>query len=204
MSPTADEQARAVRRALDKRAPFHRGRNSVADALLLEIYTTAVGTSPAGPGDQYGFVSSNVKDFSMVDGDDRLPHADLADLFASPRSHYFTSLPAAFSAQFPHEFDELLEEFDLREEPRSYEEIRAAEQEMFDRIWYERSLSHEHDEGVDPEELRHIAGPGRARVEEAYGRDNLGPYTHFEWGVLNGKMSALRWVLGAEWDFLDT
>jgi len=36
------------------------------------------------------------------------------------------------------------------------------------------------------------------------GPGQLGPYTDFELGMLNGKLSALRWVLGADWDFLDT
>jgi hypothetical protein len=26
----------------------------------------------------------------------------------------------------------------------------------------------------------------------------------FHWGMINGKLSALRWVTGSEWDFLDT
>ena len=50
-----------------------------------------------------------------------------------------------------------------------------------------------------------IAGQARARVESTYTEQGqLGPYTDFELGMLNGKLSTLRWVLGSEWDFLDT
>ena len=41
-------------------------------------------------------------------------------------------------------------------------------------------------------------------VERRYGKRNLGPYSDFEWGMLAGKHSAIRWVLGYEWDVLDT
>jgi hypothetical protein len=41
-------------------------------------------------------------------------------------------------------------------------------------------------------------------VEDRYGPNNVGPWNDWDWGFINGKLSALRWLLGSEWDFLDT
>lgn len=42
------------------------------------------------------------------------------------------------------------------------------------------------------------------RTEDKVGLENLGPWSDFEWGMINGKLSGLRWIMGSEWDFLDT
>jgi hypothetical protein len=41
-------------------------------------------------------------------------------------------------------------------------------------------------------------------IERELGEHNVGPLTDFEWGMMNGKVSALCWMLGDEWDMLDT
>lgn len=205
-----EAQQRVVSRGLAKRAPFHRGRNSVADALLIEAYAGVANEADLAV-DPHGFVTSNHDDFSVVNGDRRRPHPDLEDLFDGADSIYWLGvegLDAALRHHFQQDYDDLLEEVTFEEEPRRLDEIMQSEQELFDRIWYQRSLNHEARLEVDGQgalaDLGRIAGPARRRVEETYGAAALGPYDDFEWGMLNGKLSALRWVLGSEWDFLDT
>ena len=48
------------------------------------------------------------------------------------------------------------------------------------------------------------AQKSRRNAERKLGNGNYGPYTHFEWGMTNGKLSALRWLLGGAWDEIDT
>jgi len=103
----------------------------------------------------------------------------------------------------------LLRKFDLTDEPiRSVRAIVSAEEEFFDRVWYDRHSMHQ--EGIrtgrvkiDPAIWR-VARRAAIAVERKRGKRNLGPYNDFEWGMVNGKLSALRWVLGFEWDMLDT
>lgn len=94
---------------------------------------------------------------------------------------------------------------------------------VWHQVWYNRHLNSRiriemgQIELVDKESLSkkgHVNRPIRrdvwkmaqkaaARFEKKHGRDNLGPWDDFEWGMLNGKLSSLRWVLGDEWDMLD-
>jgi hypothetical protein len=97
----------------------------------------------------------------------------------------------------------------VAESMRNLSEILAAEQEFFDKVWYVRKLILEekiedgHAEPLGPDLQEHVNAAMRA-IEERYGVENVGPWDDWEWGFVNGKLSALRWVLGSEWDFLDT
>lgn len=94
------------------------------------------------------------------------------------------------------------------ETPRSEKEIIKAIDELFDKVWYDRHqllkdrvMSKK--KTIDPK-IWEGALRSAQKVEKRYGRKALGPWKDFEWGMINGKLSALRWVLGDDWDMLDT
>jgi hypothetical protein len=92
---------------------------------------------------------------------------------------------------------------------RDESEILAAEEEFFDRVWYNRKLVmlENIERGIEklpPPDILPGMRRNMRRCEEKYGGQENLVYDDFEWGMINGKLSALRWVLGEEWDFLDT
>ena len=115
-------------------------------------------------------------------------------------------------------------EFNYPQEARRLSEILEAEHLLFRQVWYNRHWNRrieikerkikvvaEKDYSRSPYRTDQIldsvwAGALAAakRNEDEIGIENLGPWSDFEWGMPNGKLSALRWILGNEWDMLDT
>lgn len=222
----ASDQARlrAAQRAIDQKAPFHRGRNSMADALIIEIYDECV-SSPMSVGHRFAFVTHNKDDFSLVHGNRKIPHEDLCSLFSRIKSLYFINLVEALRRVDPSFVTDTMFEYSYDDEPRGLHEILKAEELLFYQVWHNRHMNlrweieHEKIKVVDHDtwvakgsnNQKYIidsvyegAKRSAAATRKKYGSENFGPWTDFEWGMLNGKLSALRWVLGDDWDMLDT
>ncbi len=215
LTPADQEYIKAAQRGISKKAPFSTDKNSVADALIIELYASQFEQDDSD--DLYAFATSNYRDFSTPYGDRRQPHPDLADLFEHQRSRYVyqvEGLNDLLIDYFGEEFTEEAEEVQFlieEDEPRTLAEIAAAEQEYFDKVWYVRSIVHWGGaEGDESDPVSITAQEARSRKEEKYGWDELwkplgpGHDEAWEYGFISGKLSALRWVLGSEWDFLDT
>lgn len=219
-------KARAADRALDGIAPYHRQKNSMGDAIIIETYADEIGREVRAQ-DEFAFITHNKADFSQDGGDHRQPHSDLVPLFDGKRSTFWTSV-----ADLLNSLDEvLLGNYDLElygaAQVRGYSEILEAEYFLYRQVWYNQhqdlriNIERGRRKVVSDEQWRAAATPKQlarmiteavwkqaqeaARKTEAeVGIENLGPWDDFEWGMLNGKLSALRWVLGEEWDMLDT
>jgi hypothetical protein len=93
---------------------------------------------------------------------------------------------------------------------RNDNDILDAEDEFLDKVWWNRHMGwvRRVESGKDKltekeRETYDSAQQHAKKIEERFGIENL-TVTDFYWGMMNGKLSALRWVLGSEWDMLDS
>jgi hypothetical protein len=215
---------RAADRALNRRAPCHReNKNSMADAIVAEMYFEAA--KGGKPGERFAFVTHNKSDFSVLNGDQRIPHPDLSAGFSKIKSLYCVNLAELLRRIEPSTVAELIWEQTWEQEPRSLAELLRAHEMLWRQVWYNRHKSREWmiERGKIKIVPRHVWEKGKRdnqnqiidevwrgalraakRVERELGKGNVGPWTDFEWGMISGKLSAVRWALGDEWDMLDT
>src|SRR5260370_38873470 len=125
---------RAAQRAIDKRAPFHRQRNGIDDAILIEVYADTVGAKATGT--RFAFITHNLKDFSHPAANNKLHHPDVAVCFSRVRSMYFITLGEALRRVQPEQFADLMIEQEWREEHRRQTDILAAIHLLFHQVWY--------------------------------------------------------------------
>jgi hypothetical protein len=88
---------------------------------------------------------------------------------------------------------------------RSERQISDETWRLVDIVWYHRCYLSivaecEDDAKLLPDGVLAYA----KKVEARLSKKDLRPMSDFDWGMINGKLSALRWVHGDEWDYLDT
>lgn len=102
--------------------------------------------------------------------------------------------------------DVYLDEYPEYEEPemRSKEAISAYCDEAFDRVWLVRAQNNEHISHTFQPDIQEGRRKAIKKICREYNIDFDSPTSDWEYGYWSGILSALRWVLGDEKDFLDT
>jgi predicted nucleic acid-binding protein len=218
--PTSDSvKVKAAQRGIEGKAPFHKSKNSINDAILIETYAEYKNSEDMS-GRRFAIVTHNKHDFSSF-SDERLPHPDIAGIFSKIKSIYSINLGETLRRIMPELVTDIMMESEFEFVPPTQSEILKAEGDLLNKIWYNRHHNwlYEIEQGehriiprsaykgdikTTPEDIFQRARKAAKKLERKYPPGELGPWDDFEWGMLNGKLSALRWVLGEEWDSLDT
>jgi hypothetical protein len=102
----------------------------------------------------------------------------------------------------------LQRKYDLTDAPiRSVKQMLAAENELFTRVWYGRkSTAKDERARGTPEDIIKGMVRGKRDAERRFSKKSLraNMASDWDWGFVSGKLSAIRWVLGDDWDMLDT
>lgn len=126
-----DVLLRAANRALHPKAPcHHENKNSMADAVVIETYFEVIKNLRTA-GQRFAFVTHNKCDFSLMSGNQKLPHEDFATLFTKIKSMYFIDLTDCLRRIQPSMVTELMWEQSWIHEPRSLSELLKAEDLLF-------------------------------------------------------------------------
>lgn len=204
-------------RALFKKAPFHNKKESMADSLIIELFFR---NAEIGDKYNYHFITHNTNDFSS-NIDKRIYHSDFENYFSIDNINYSTDLLSLIKSISPDILDDITFEYEWDEESRGFNEILDNINILTDKIWYDRHsvranliaegkikvVSKDAYDVMNHNQIIKYIWDGAlksAKHKEEIYPDELGPWSSFEWGMMNGKLSALRWVLGEDWDMLDT
>jgi len=220
--PASDSvKLKAAERAIKKKAPFHRQKNSFNDAVIIETFFECI-KDKNFVGSRFAFITHNKLDFSDTNKNDRHPHPDFAAYFSRIKSLYFIKLSEALYRIRPELVSDIMMEQEFHFETRSFKEILEIEEELEAKIWYNRhqirsemiengeiklidrkDFSERSAQNTIVKDIWEGAKKSAKKIEKEYGKENL-LWDDFEWGMLNGKLSALRWVMGDDWDSLYT
>jgi hypothetical protein len=89
---------------------------------------------------------------------------------------------------------------------RSKNEIEEAEKEFFEKVWFvkrEWNIADMKSLGTaqaEMDEYLETIRPKQQEITQKYGRKNLIFKDEMNWGLTDGRLSGLRWVLGKGWD----
>ena len=124
---------RTGQRAVEKRVPFHKDKNSIGDAILIEIYRDVL--SAGGDVTNFAFVTHNKHDFPDLAGDGREPQLTCS---GSWEFHLCVGRWRGVERLRTGLVEEVKWEFEYQVEPRLISEIMEAERLPFRQVWYNR------------------------------------------------------------------